>query len=141
MIIEIGNFKVITRKQIEQLNEQIIVPYEIRNDKPANYTVNYKTREFTIFHQLSYKDILITEDLFNFIALIEAIKGFAGNRFMDGKTYIINKNISVKMTQQNKQKYLNLKFLRYSLYLDKLECSILSSQLSKIIQKCEAWQE
>jgi len=141
MIFKIDDFTVITFKKTEKLNDQIAVAQSIKNDKPTSYKFENKTREFTVFYQLGYKGILLTENLFYFIALIEAIKGFSANRFSDEKTYTINNNITAKMVQKDNLRYLKLELSKYTLFLDKLECSILGAQLSKIVQRCEAWQE
>ena len=141
MKFNINDFTVITTKKTEQLQDQIIAPQGTKNGKPINYKVEHKTREFTIFHQLGFKGVLVADDIFDFIALIEAIKGFSYNRFSDEKTYTINNNISAKMVQKDNLRYLKLELSKHTLFLDKLACSILSAQLSKIVQKCEVWQE
>jgi len=149
MRFEIGDFIVTTDKKIEQLNEQIIVPASIQSGKPSHYKTKHKTREITVFNQLSLlekkvgKRYIVISNLFEFIDLIEILKAFNSNKLDTSKTYQIGDIFTAKTVQKNGNITLSIHFKNYSykLYLDKFECSSLAAKFSKILSRCEAWQE
>ena len=138
-----------TKKETEFLDEQILVPTQLKNGKPAEYTWQEKARDFTVFDGLNLlekeddKYYRVISDIFDFIDLIELLKAFSGNKLNTKKTYQINDRFSAKTVQKDGNISLSLHFKHYSykLYLDKFECSSLAAKFSKILQRCEAWQE
>jgi hypothetical protein len=149
MRFKINNFIVATSKKIEQLKEQIAVPNSINQGKPNEYRWENKKREFTVFQTLLLKEkkdneyYVVIDDIFVFIDLVEILKAFNGNKLNTNKEYIIDKKFTAKIVQKNGDMSLKIYFKNYSyaLYLDKYECSSLAAKFSKILQRCEPWQE
>lgn len=151
MRFKIGDFIVYTEKKIEELQETYQKPiFESRySKKPDRYIEAHKTREFVVFSGLNLleksdkKYYRVISDLFDFIDLIEILKAFTGNKLDTEKIYNVNDNFTAKVAQKNKKTSLSLHFKNYSynLYLDKFECSSLAAKFSKILTKCEPWQE
>ncbi|MBD3842458.1 MAG: hypothetical protein IE909_11340 [Campylobacterales bacterium] len=149
MQFDIGDFRVFTSKEIEQLNEQVAMPTSLKNGKPSEYVWQYKTREITVFSGLNLlekedgKYYRVINDIFVFIDLIEIFKAFIGNKLDTSKTYQIGDSFTAKTAQKDGNMSLSIHFKNYSykLYLDKFECSSLAAKFSKILQRCEAWQE
>lgn len=149
MQFNIGDFRVFTEKRIEELSEKIAVPRNIKNGKPSNYDFQYKTREVTIFvglNLLEKKDdkyYRVINDLFYFIDLIELLKAFNSNKLDTDKEYQINDSFTAKTASKNGKISLKIHFKNYSysLFLDKFECASYAAKFSKILQKCETWQE
>ena len=149
MVFDIGDFRVYTKKESEKLNETYYKPIFKYSSKPDGYEEVYKYREFTIFDKLNLLEKRDNEyhrvinDIFDFIDLIEMLKGFAGNKLTTDKTYNVNDKFEAKIVTKNKKISLALHFKNYSynLYLDKFECSSLAAKFSKILSRCEVWQE
>lgn len=149
MKFKIGDFIVTTSKETEQLNEQIAMPTSLKNGKPSEYEWQYKTREITVFSGLKLLEkedgqyYLVISDLFDFIDLIEALKAYTGNKLDTDKEYQISNSFTAKTSSKNGKMSLKIHFTNYSysLFLDKFECSSLAAKFSKILQRCEAWQE
>lgn len=149
MEFKIGDFKVYTDKRTEDLDQQIAVPNSLKDGKPDKYTWKYKTREVTIFQGLAlletkdYTNYKVISDMFDFIDLIEILKAFSGNKLNTEKEYKINDRFIAKTASKNGKMSLSIQFKNYSykLYLDKFECSSLAAKFSKILSRCEAWQE
>ena len=149
MEFKINNFIVYTDREKEELNEQIAVPTKIKNNKPSEYEWEYKTRDLTVFKGLLLlekrdgRHYSVINDLFDFIDLIELLKAFSSKKLDVEKEYNINNKAAVKITQKDGKKYLSIHFTNYSyiLYLDKFECTSYAAKFSKILSRCEAWQE
>lgn len=149
MKFKIGDFIVYTEKTTEELSELIIVPTGLNSGKPSEYERRYKTRDLTIFQRLDLlekKDgeyYRVISDLFEFIDLIEVLKGFNSNKLDTSKTYRIGDSFTAKTAQKNGNMCLSIYFTYYTykLHLDKFECSSLAAKFSKILQRCEAWEE
>ena len=149
MQFDIGDFRVYTDKETEQLNEQIAVPTSLKSGKPSEYKWQHKKREITVFSWLNLlekkdgKHYRVISDLFDFIDLIELLKSFTSNKLDTDKEYKIKDLFTAKTAQKNSKMSLKIHFKNYSysLYLDKFECSSLAAKFSKILQRCEVWQE
>jgi len=133
-----------------ELSEQIFVPTQIGyNGKPEKFISKNKTKEMTIFDSLLFyenrdeKYYNVINDMFVFIDLIEVLKAFTGKKLQQEKEYSFSDKFTAKITQKDKNIYLKIHFKNYSnfLFLDKFECSSLAAKFSKILQKCEPWQE
>lgn len=149
MQFDIGDFTVYTERKTEQLNEQIAVPTSLKSGKPSEYKWEYKTRDLSIFEGLNLlekkdgKRYRVISDMFDFIDLIELLKGFNGNKLDTDKEYQISDSFTAKTASKNGKMSLKIHFKNYSysLFLDKFECSSLAAKFGKILQRCEAWQE
>lgn len=149
MKFKIGNFIVSTEKKTEELSEQIAVPTDLKNGRPSDYKWEFKTRDITVFSGLNFlnegdgKYYRVISDLFDFIDLIEILRAFSSNKLDTKKVYEINNSFTAKTAQKNDKVSLKIHFTNYSnsLFLDKFECSLLAAKFSKILQKCEPWQE
>ncbi len=149
MKFKIGDFIVLTNKKIEVLQDKIATPKEISSGKPSAYVWKHKTREFTAFSGLNLlekkdgKYYRVISDLFDFIDLIEILKAFSSNKLDTSKEYKINDKFTATTAQKDGNISLSIHFKNYSykLYLDKFECSSLAAKFSKVLQRCEAWQE
>jgi len=149
MKFKIDDFIVYTSKETEQLDERIAVPTKLENEKPSNYKWKYKIRDLTVFKGLLLLEkrdgqhYSVITDLFDFIDLIELLKAFSSKKLDIEKEYNINNRAIVKIAQKDGKKYLSIHFKNYSyiLYLDKFECTSYAAKFSKILQRCEAWQE
>jgi len=149
MKFRIDDFLIFTNKETEELNEQIAVPTKLENGKPSEYKWEYKTRDLTVFKGLlllekrDEKYYSVITDIFDFIDLIELLKAFSSKKLNPDKEYNINSKAIVKISQKNREKYLSIHFKNYSyvLYFDKFKCSSYAAKFSKILSRCEAWQE
>jgi len=129
--------KKVEQKTLDQISA--IAEFNVYDNSPKKHKRAYKSKEITTFGGMFYLGILILKDIFDFIALNEAIKGFAGNRYTSSKKYKITDYITANMIDSKGLKMLKLTMNDQELLLDKLECSILSAKFSKIIQKCDLW--
>jgi len=149
MLYKFNNFQIKTEKKTELLKEKIAAAQTIENDKPKNFEWEHKTREFTAFKSLAFletdreKYYDVINDIFVFIDLVEILKAFSSNKLNTNKTYKIANSFTAKTAQKNGDFYLKIHFTHYSnsLYLDKFECNSLAAKFSKILQRCEPWQE
>lgn len=149
MDFKISNFIVCTEHKQEQLKDQIAAATAIKSGKPSVYEWQHKIREFNIFSALSLleqkenKYYRVIDDMFEFIDLIEMLKAFNSNRLDTEKTYIIGDSFASKVVRKDEKYSLKIQFLNHKniLYLDKYECGALAAKFSKILQRCEAWQE
>ena len=151
MRFDIGDFRVYTKKISEKLDETYYKPIfkYSSSSRPDAYEEVNKTREFTAFDGLNLKEkkdnkyYNVINNIFDFIDLIEILKAFAGNRITTNKNYNINDKFEAKIVTKDKKISLFLHFKNYSdnLYLDKFECSSLAAKFSKILSRCEVWQE
>jgi len=148
MTFKFNDFIVQTESKIIELDEQIIAPISIDSysSKPK-MGWKYKTKEITIFKLCAIKNneqyYAVIFDIFIFIDFIEILKAFSGNKLNTSKEYHISNKFTARTAQKDGDMYLKIHFTNYStnLYLDKFECSSLSAKFSKILQRCEAWQE
>lgn len=151
MVFNIGDFRVYTKKESEKLDETYYKPifHSTSDKRPRGYKKVNKIREFIIFDRLILLEkrdneyYRVINDIFDFIDLIEMLKGFAGNRLTLKKKYNINDKFTGEVVTKNKKISLALHFKNYSynLYLDKFECSSLAAKFSKILSRCEVWQK
>ena len=113
------------------------------------YELVPRTRDFTVFSHLNFREerdgkyYSVITDIFVFIDLVEVLKAFSGNKLNIKKEYNLSNKFTAKITQKDGNITLKIHFKNYSnsLYLDKFECSSLAAKFSKILQKCEPWQE
>ena len=150
MRFKIDDFVVKTDTKIIELNEKIIAPTKVSyNKKPEDYEVKFKTKEITIFDSLLYiekedkKYYSVIQDTFVFIDLIEILKAFSNNKLNTKIEYNLSDKFTAKIAQKDGDITLKIHFKNFSnsLYLDKFKCSSLSAKFTKILQRCEAWQE
>lgn len=149
MKYRIGDFRVITTQKTENLQGKIAVPTAIEGGRVGGYEFKNKTREFTVFQQLNLlekkdgKYYRVINDIFDFIDLIELLKAFVSNKLELSKEYQISDSFTAKIAQidGNIRFKIHFKNYTYSLFLTKFECNSLSAKFSKILQRCEAWQE
>ena len=150
MTFEFNDFRVYTTNAQEQLEETYFKPYFSKyGSKPEGYKETHKVREFTVFDGLNFKEesdkkfYRVIDDIFDFIDLIEILKAFTGNKLDIEKTYNPNNKFTAKIVQKNQKISLSIHFTNYSnkLYLDKFEANSLSAKFSKILSRCEPWQE
>jgi len=146
----IDDFIIITDTKIIELDEKIITPTKVSyNNKPENYISKHKTKEITVFESLFFfedenkKHYIVISDLFVFIDLVEILRAFNGNKLNTEKEYNLSDKFTAKIAQHKRDITLKIHFKNFSnsLYLDKFECSSLAAKFSKILQRCEAWQE
>ncbi len=148
MKFEFDNFVVYTETKVIQMRETIIVATGINGSKPSGYVEKQKTKEIIIFKQLNFMDSTenkyyrVLDDIFNFIDFIEIIKSFIGNKLEALELYKFEK-FEVNVANKNKKVYLKIHFKNYaeSLFLEKYQASTLAAKFSKILQRCEPWQE
>lgn len=148
MTFKIDNYTVVIESKQQNLKEQIIAPSSVKNGKPSNYEVVYKTREFFVFSQLGLKHkdgnkYGVISDIFDLIDFIEMLKSFANNKLDTDKIYKINDVFTAKTAQKDKKISLQITFENwtYSHYFGKFEAASLAAKLSKILSKVEAWQD
>ena len=150
MQFEFNNFLVKTVKKIETLDEtfqKMIIKNHKRTDE---YRDVHKTREFTVFHSLEFRESRYHEyqkvmiDTFDLIEFIELLRGFSSKKLDTKRTYSINDDeiVTIAIEQDKGKKFLSVNFsnIPKTLFLDSIECVILASKFGKILQRCEAWQ-
>lgn len=148
MKFDLGDFLVYTETKKEEFAEIIAVPTNLSSGKPSDYKWQKKTRDFTVFEKLYFlneskeKFILVTTDIFEFIDLIEVLKAYSAKRLEDRKVYNL-KRFEVKIVKKNDIPKLRISFanVERNILLDRFECSALAAKFSKILQRCESWQE
>ncbi len=149
MTFKIDNFIVETENKTLYLDEKIPKPQSIEKGRTTDFKWKHKTKEITVFSSLSLfenedkKHYVVISDLFVFIDLIELLKAHNGNKLDTGKKYNFANIFKAKLSQEKGKITLQIHFKNHyaSLFLDKFECSILVAKFSKILQRCEAWQE
>jgi hypothetical protein len=147
MIYKIDNFIVVTKEKIVETREKIIAPVDIDvgSRKKLIYAKVNKTKNINIFAGLGQKgdNRFLIDDLFLFIDFIEVLKAFANNKLNTDKEYNFNDKFTAKVVSKNKIFYLKIRFkkLSFDLFYDKFEATSLSAKFSKILSRCEAWQE
>jgi len=158
MKFNLGDFIVFTERKTEKTKIRIKnkdkIPNKISSSILSYYDEEeddgeYKTREFSVFSHLNLinqkekKYHKVIDNIFDFIDLIELLKAFNGNKLDTSKTYHIKDLFTAETAQKDGNISLSIQFKNYSykLYLDKFECASLAAKFSKILSKCEAWQE
>jgi len=149
-MIKFNDFIVQIESKTIETDEKIIAPVELeRYSSKPKMGWKYKTKEITIFDSLAFKNkadkkyYVVISDIFVFIDLVEILKAFNGNKLNTEKEYKISDKFTAKTAQKNGDMYLKIRFKNYSnsLFLDKFECSSLAAKFSKILNRCEVWQE
>ena len=142
MKYEFYNFVITTETEKLVLPDQFVAAKNIKNGKPCNYKLIHKTKQITVFESLNIDNISLISDIFELIDLIEILKAFSSNKLTTDKEYQFN-NFSAKLVQKDKMFSVRIKFndLNYSLFYDKFEATALAAKFSKILNRCEAWQE
>ena len=148
MKFQVNNFLVFTTNKTEQLDQQIATVISIDYGKPQ-YVLKSKEREFNVFNALHLikkeknEYYRVIQNVFDFIDLIEILKAFSNNKLDTQKEYSINNCFTAKIVQKDGNISLRIQFQNHSsiLYYDKFESISLAAKFSKILQKCEAWQE
>ena len=149
MQFNIGDFRVYTEKKTELLSDKIAVPTKLNNGKPSEYTWEHKSRDLIVFDRLNLlekddgKYYKVIDNLFDFIDLIELLKGYISNKLETKKEYSINDHFTAEVVSHDGKTRLKIHFKNYSysLFLDKFECSSLAAKFGKILQRCEAWED
>ena len=149
MTFKIDNFIVKTENKTLYLDEKIPKPQSIEKGRTTDFKWKHKTKEITVFSLLSLfenkeqKYYRVLNDIFVFIDLIEVLKAHNGNKLDTEKEYNFSNVFTAKISRKDGNFTLKIHFKNYSnsLFLDKFECSSLAAKFSKILQRCEAWQE
>jgi len=139
------------KKEIFDENDLVSKPKKLSYSKSKIelYELVPRSRDFTVFSHLNFREerdgkyYSVISDVFVFIDFVEVLKAFSGNKLNTEKEYNLSNKFTAKITQKDKNIYLKIHFKNYSnsLFLDKFECSSLAAKFSKILQKCEPWQE
>jgi len=147
---QIDDFIVYTEKKEELISDKYYIQKNIEKSYGSGYEQTYcpKTRDITIFKCLDYLEtteqryITLIDNIFDFIEIIEFMKGFSSNKLTTDKIYYRN-NFTITMSDISGIKKLNIKFKKNpnSFFLEKMECILLAAKFSKILSRCEAWQE
>ena len=150
MTFEFNNFKVFIERKKEELDDLTTIPRKLTYNKTKveEYQLVHKTREFIIFAGLNFleenedKYYKVISNLFVFIDLIEVLKAYSSKRLEDAKEYEFE-GFTAKIATKNEVKKLRISFQNFknNLFLDKFECASLAAKFSKILSRCEAWQE
>jgi len=121
---------------IFKFNDFVVYTKEQEKNKQVLDSLTFLDKETNKQHE-------VINDLFDFIDLIEILRAFNNNKLDTSKTYNINDKFTAKTVQKNSNMYLQIHFKNYSNkeYYDKFECASLVAKFSKILSKCELWQE
>ena len=95
--------------------------------------------EIFIIEFISYrKENILTKDLFEVIAFVNCLTGYASNKFDIDKSYEFE-SFSCKIVSQNKKINIAIKFFSENqiFFYDKLEATVIAAQINKIISKLE----
>ena len=138
MIYKVDKFNIILTRQFEELEEKEIKATKIINMKPSFYEEFNKKRYFFKLKSLNYFNNILTKDLFEVIAFVNCLNGYASNKFDIDKSYEFE-SFSCKLTSKNKKIYLSIKFFSENeiFYFDKLEATVIAAQINKIISKLD----
>ena len=141
MKFNFNDFTVIAKQKNKiYSDEKIAIPTEIKNGKPHNYEIKHKTKTYSIFTSVIYKNDVFIDDIFDFIDLVEILKAFSSNKLNPDKKYKFN-NFDAKLTKQKNVFYLHFEIKEeHKLYLDKFEATALAAKFSKILQKLDIFQ-
>ena len=138
MNYKVNKFNIILTRQFEELEEKEIKATKIINMKPSFYEEFNKKRYFYKLESLNYFNNILTKDLFEVIAFVNCLNGYASNKFDIDKSYEFE-SFSCKLTSKNKKIYLSIKFFCQNeiFHFDKLEATVIAAQINKIIAKLE----
>ncbi len=134
-IIKLDNIEV-------ELDKEIVVPTEVNGNKPSGYVARKQTKTVIYFKYLGFAttndyEILI-DDIFECLALIEVLKGYNYNKLSQDVKYDF-KSFSAKAVKKDKTTKLRIVFhkVNKTIYISKVHCIILATQINKLIHKCE----
>ena len=138
MNYKVNNFNIILTRQFEELEEKEIKATKTINMKPAYYEEFYKKRYFYKIKSFNYFNNILTKDLFEVIAFVNCLTGYASNKFDIDKSYEFE-SFSCKIVSQNKKINISIKFFSENkiFYFDKLEATVVAAQINKIISKLD----
>ena len=138
MIYKVDKFNIILTREFQELEEKEIKATKVINMKPSYYEEFNKKRYFYKLESLNYFNNILTKDLFEVIAFVNCLNGYASNKFDIDKSYEFE-SFSCKLTSKNKKIYLSIKFFSENeiFFYDKLEATVLAAQINKIISKLD----
>ena len=138
MNYKVNKFNIILTRQFEELEEKEIKATKTINMKPAYYEEFYKKRYFYKIKSFNYFNNILTKDLFEVIAFVNCLNGYASNKFDIDKSYEFE-SFSCKLVRQHKKINIAIKFFSENkiFYYDKIEATVLAAQINKIISKLE----
>ena len=138
MDYKVNNFNIILTRQFEELEEKEIKATKIINMKPSFYEEFNKKRYFYRLESLKYFNNILTKDLFEVIAFVNCLTGYASNKFDIDKSYEFQ-SFSCKLVSQNKKINIAISFFSENkiFHFDKLEATVIAAQINKIISKLE----
>ena len=138
MNYKVNKFNIILTRKFEELEEKEIKATKIINMKPSFYEEFNKKRYFYKIKSFNYFNNILTKDLFEVIAFVNCLTGYASNKFDIDKSYEFE-SFSCKIVSQNKKINIAVKFFKENkiFYYDKLEATVIAAQINKIISKLE----
>ena len=138
MNYKVKNFNIILTREFEELEEKEIKATKIINMKPSFYEEFNKKRYFYRLESLNYFNNILTKDLFEVIAFVNCLNGYASNKFDIDKSYEFE-SFTCKLQSQNKKINIAVKFFTENeiFHFDKLEATVIAAQINKIIAKLE----
>ncbi len=138
MIYKVDKFNIILTRQFEELEEKEIKATKVINMKPAYYEEFYKKRYFYRLESLNYFNNILTKDLFEVIAFVNCLTGYASNKFDIDKSYEFE-SFNCKLVTQHKKINIAVKFFSENqiFFYDKLEATVIAAQINKIISKLD----
>ena len=138
MNYKVNKFNIILTRQFEELEEKEIKATKVINMKPSYYEEFNKKRYLVKLESLNYFNNILTKDLFEVIAFVNCLNGYASNKFDIDKSYEFE-SFSCKLQSQNKKINIAVKFLNENeiFFYDKLEATVIAAQINKIISKLE----
>ncbi len=138
MNYKVNKFNIILTRKFQELEEKEIRATKVINMKPAYFEEFNKKRYFFKLESLNYFNNILTKDLFEVIAFVNCLNGYASNKFDIDKSYEFE-SFSCKLTSKNKKIYLSIKFFSENeiFHFDKLEATVIAAQINKIISKLE----
>ena len=121
---------------------EIAITHRTEKYNPGSSS-GYTEREIRpIFQSMAFRNDVVTTDCLDVIALIEILRGFCSNRMISGKEYYLPAGADNQLTCVTKPKKRGVYLFVYqgektrNVLLDKIECSQIASQMSKIINAC-----
>ena len=138
MIYKVDKFNIILTRKFQELEEKEIKATKVINMKPAYFEEFNKKRYFFKLESLNYFNNILTKDLFEVIAFVNCLTGYASNKFDIDKSYEFE-SFNCKLVSQNKKINIAIKFFSENkiFYYDKLEATVIAAQINKIISKLE----
>jgi hypothetical protein len=146
-----NDFIVFVEEQKIEKDEKYLHPIKLNSDKTRvrEYELRNRVKEFIAFTGLSFLDkedekfYIVISDLFDFIEFVELLKAFSSKKLVPEETYNISDKLEARIARKNGVSYLSIQFKNYSdkLFLGKFQCSSLAAKFSKILSRCEPWQE